>query len=71
MKYVALGPKECRCRPAKGWQQLLNDCGMQSRCARRLAANTVGAPEDDLSRDAKPNPYVSGLMVCPHHKVVE
>lgn len=71
MKYIRLGPKEFRCRPGKGWKQLINDCGMQGRCARRLAANVDGAPEDDLSRDAKPNPYVPGLMVCPHHKVVD
>lgn len=71
MKCIRLDTKEFRCRPGKGWKQLINDCGMQGRCARRLAANVDGAPEDDLSKDAKPNPYVSGLMVCPHHKVVE
>ena len=71
MKYIRLGPKEFRCRPGKGWKQLINDCGMQKHCARRLAANTVGAPEDDLSRDAKQNPYVVGYMVCPHLKRID
>lgn len=71
MKYIQLGPKEFRCRPAKGWNALLNDCGMQGRCARRLAANVHGAPEHDLSRDAHPNPYTLGAtMVCQHFKAV-
>lgn len=69
MKFIKLERHEFRCRPGKGWQQIINDCGHQHHCARRQAANTVGAPEDDLSRDAAP--YVGGVMLCPHYMSFE
>lgn len=33
-------------------QKLLNDCGRETGCARRMAANTNGSVEEDLSQYA-------------------
>ena len=52
MKHIALHTSVIRCRPQQGFSQLLNDCGHQSICARRLAANLSGAQTHDLSRYA-------------------
>lgn len=51
-KFIALHETVHRCRPEAPMSKLHNDCGQESVCARRLAANTVGAPQLDLSKYA-------------------
>lgn len=69
MRYVHLDPNELRCRPVAPLTARHNDCGKQGQCARALASNTVGAPQDDLSRDA--STVYAYLMRCPHFLSVE
>lgn len=54
MKFILLDKREPRCRPIPPNTVLHNDCGKQKECARRLAANTTGAPEFDFSHGAQP-----------------
>lgn len=57
MKYIPLHPTVIRCRPKPGFTQLLNDCGHQAHCARRIAANLSGNETEDLSQ------YAMGMHV--------
>jgi hypothetical protein len=61
VKFISLSPREPRCRPEPPNQILHNDCGMQAKCARRLAANTIGALEFDYSRKAQ---SMMGMLLC-------
>ena len=54
MRFIALAQTVERCRPEPPLTKLHNDCGAQDRCARRLAANTVGAKQRDFSKAAMP-----------------
>lgn len=63
MKFIHLARTEARCRPEKPNSILHNDCGMQATCARRLAANTVGAEEKDFSRTSLRH-YFGSAMMC-------
>lgn len=68
MKFILLDKREPRCRPEKPNTVLHNDCGNQKACARRLAANTVGAPEQDFSKSAS---MMMGVFVCGHYLSAE
>lgn len=68
MRFITLTPREPRCRPEKGFTTLHNDCGNQTACARRLAANTVGAPERDFSKTAQP---LMGVFICSQYLPVD
>ena len=65
MKFIHLARTEARCRPEKPNTILHNGCPQQDVCARRIAANTVGAPEQDFSRELQPD-VGSTFFPCEH-----
>lgn len=66
-KYIALHRSVTRCRPQPPLSKLHKDCGMQSNCARHMAANVHCDPTRDFSLSATP---IAMAMLCTYYVAI-